>query len=84
MTDIALRLKDEILRLSEEDRLQLARVLWDSIEGPPDDIDHDEAAWIEELNRRAEDLNAGRTTAEPYRQVIEELRAEALREKQQR
>lgn len=82
MTDAAVRLKDEILRLSNEDRLELARVLWDSIEGPSDDIDEDEVAWIDELNRRAEDLNAGRTTAEPYRQVIEELRAEALREKQ--
>jgi len=84
MTDIALKLKDEVLRLSNEDRLELARALWDSIDAPDDEIDADEAAWIAELDRRADDLAAGRATAEPFRKVIEELREEALREKQPR
>lgn len=81
MTDTALRLKDELLRLSEEDRTELAHILWESLD---DDqvTEHDEAAWIEELNRRAADLAAGRTTAEPFRDVIAELREEALRERQ--
>lgn len=81
MTDIALRLKDEVLRLTYEDRLELARALWDSIEGPDDDIIENDEAWIEELNRRTEDLNAGRSTAEPAAQVFAELREEALRER---
>lgn len=81
MTDIALRLKDEVLRLTYEDRLELARALWDSIEGPDEDIVENDAEWIEELNRRTDDLNAGRATAEPAAQVLAELREVALRER---
>ena len=76
MTDVALRLKDEVLRLSDEDRLELARALWDSIDGPDDIVDEDETAWIAELERRSADVEAGRATEEPYRQVIEGLRGE--------
>jgi putative addiction module component (TIGR02574 family) len=79
MTDVASRLKDELLQLSEDDRLALARVLLESV-GPEDDVAEDEAAWIEELNRRSDDLAAGRATAQPFREAIEELRQEALRE----
>jgi len=78
MTDVALRLKDELLRLSEEDRVELANILWDSLE----DEDEDDAAWIEELNRRTDDLATGRAIAEPVDKVFAELREEALREKQ--
>ena len=74
MTDVALRLKDELLRLSEEDREELAHVLWDSLRATSPEIDEDEAAWVAELDRRADDLAAGRATAEPFRKVIEELR----------
>jgi putative addiction module component (TIGR02574 family) len=80
MTDVASRLKDELLQLSEDDRLALARVLLESVDGPEDDVAEDEAAWIEELNRRSDDLAAGRATAQPFREAIEELRQEALRE----
>lgn len=81
MTDIALRLKDELLRLSEEDRTEIARILWDSLDDG-EATEQVEVAWIEELNRRADDLAAGRTTAEPFRDVIAELREEAIRERQ--
>jgi putative addiction module component (TIGR02574 family) len=77
MTEVALRLKDELLRLSEEDRVALARVLWDSIDEPGCD-DEEEAAWIEELERRSADVETGRATEEPFRQAIEELRRERL------
>jgi hypothetical protein len=32
MTESASRLKDQVLRLSEEDRVELARALWHSVE----------------------------------------------------
>lgn len=72
MTDIALRLKDELLRLPEEDRVELARILWDSIDEPFDEeID---GAWEAELNRRFEEIESGQAVGEPARKVIEELR----------
>jgi putative addiction module component (TIGR02574 family) len=80
MTEIALRLKDELLHLSEDDRVALARILWDSIEAPNEDDD----AWINELDRRAADLAAGRAIAEPADKVFAELREECLRENQPR
>jgi len=45
-------------------------------------LEDDDAAWIAELNRRADDLAAGRAIAEPVDKVFAELREEALREKQ--
>ena len=72
MTENALRLKDELLRLSEEDREELARLLWESL-----DCEFVvEADWAHELDRRVADLQAGRATAEPFREVIEQLRRE--------
>lgn len=82
MTDIARRLKDEVLNLSKEDRLEIFHALCDSL--PVRDTDEDEAEWIEELNRRADDLAAGRAIAEPADKVFAELRDECLREKQPR
>jgi putative addiction module component (TIGR02574 family) len=84
MTDTATRIKDEALRLSDGDRLELARALWDSIDGPDDEIDAEDAAWIAELDRRAADLKAGRAIAEPADKVLAELREEALQEKRAR
>ena len=77
MTDTALRLNDELLRLSEADRVELAHVLWDSLDEEDDDaVGPDDAAWIEELNRRSADADSGRAPGEPFRDVIAELRGE--------
>lgn len=79
MSETALRLKEEILRLPEEDRWELAQLLWEALDpSPEDDADEGETAWIAELERRAADLDAGRSTAEPVDQVFAELRKEAL------
>lgn len=78
MSEVALRLRDELLRLPEEDRVALAHLLWDSIEEPPDDVVEDEAAWIAELERRSADADAGRATEQPFREAIEELRREVM------
>ena len=76
MTDVALRLKNELLRLPEDDRVELARILWDSVESEVDEKTTDDAAWIEELERRSVDAQSGRAAEEPFRKVIEELRGE--------
>lgn len=77
MTEVALRLKDELLQLSEEDRLGLARALIDSI-GDEVVEEIDESAWIAELERRSADVEAGRATEQPFREAIEELRREVM------
>jgi len=80
MTDIALRLKDELLRLSEGDREELADILMESL-GYQHVEEDEEDGWVAELNRRADDLAAGRATAEPAEKVFAELREERRREK---
>jgi putative addiction module component (TIGR02574 family) len=77
MTDVALRLKDKALELSAEDRVALAHVLLDSVE------EHvaeqvSAAEWLAELERRSADADAGRSSEQPFREAIEELRREAL------
>lgn len=84
MTDVAAQLKTEVLKLSEADRLELALDLWESLADPDEDCHLDEKALIDELERRSADLDAGRATAQPYREAIDELRQEALRESRAR
>ncbi len=82
MTEVALKLKDQLLSLSEDDRAELLEVLQDSL---PYDVEEDyDSAWIAELNRRADDLKAGRAIEEPAEQVLAELREECLRENEGR
>ncbi len=72
MTDVALRLKDQLLQLSDEDRVELARILWDSVD---EGLDGEAAAaWEAELDRRFEDIESGKAIGEPAHQVIAELR----------
>ena len=67
MTDTALRLRDELLQLPEEDRLELANVLFNSVE---------DAEWIEELERRSRSADANPSSEQPFRDAIAELRKE--------
>jgi hypothetical protein len=67
MTDTALRLRDELLRLPEEDRIELANVLWSSVE---------DIAWIDELERRSQNADAEPTSEQSFRETIAELRKE--------
>jgi putative addiction module component (TIGR02574 family) len=64
MTETALRLKDELLRLSEEDRVELANVLWDSVE---------DEAWEAELDRRVAEIESGTAVGRPASEVFDEL-----------
>ena len=77
MSETALRLKDELLRLPVEDRRQLANLLWDSLDGPShDDTEMNEAAWVDELERRSAEADADSSQSKPFREVIAELRGE--------
>jgi putative addiction module component (TIGR02574 family) len=71
MTDIALRLKDELLRLPEADRVELARVLWDSLD--QESVEAAEIAWEAELNRRFAEIEAGAASGRPAKEVFDEL-----------
>jgi hypothetical protein len=88
MTEIALRLKDQLLSLSEDDRAALRQVLHDSL---PDEVEEgyeeaslddemveelEKAEWIAELERRSAAADAGFEKEVPFREAIEQLRRE--------
>ena len=60
----------EALALPPEEREHIATVLLDSL--PPEEW---ERAWAAEVERRVEDLDAGRTRAIPGEEVFAKLRA---------
>jgi putative addiction module component (TIGR02574 family) len=73
MTAKAERLKSELSELTPEDRAELARFLVQSLdEEQEQDV---EAAWDEELKRRAAEIEDGRVAGEPAEKVVRELRA---------
>ena len=61
----------QAMKLSPTERADLADKLWLSVHSR-DEVD---AAWEEEIARRIEALDAGRTESIPYEQVMAELRA---------
>ena len=64
------------LQLPLQERGRLADRLVQSLELEPDDTPENIArAWDEEIARRIEEMDAGRTEAIPYEQVRAELRA---------
>lgn len=72
MTEIAEKIKVELLRLSVQDRAELAYFLIHSLD---EDMDEDvEAAWDAEIMRRLEDILSGKAVAEPASKVFSELR----------
>ena len=64
--------KAETSKLPAEDRLALAEFLWESLE----DLDVDDAAWEEELDRRVAEIRSGQAVGYPAHEVIAELRRE--------
>ena len=73
MTTKAEELKSELAALPVEDRAALAHFLIDSLD--PDEDAAVEAAWDEELKRRAAEIRSGELVGEPAEQVFRELRA---------
>jgi putative addiction module component (TIGR02574 family) len=64
-------IQTEAMKLSAEERAELADRLWASLE-PQADID---AAWDAEIERRLRQLEAGEVETIPHETVIAELRA---------
>ena len=72
MTATAERLKTELARLAIEERAEIAQFLIESLD---EETDEDaEAAFLEELQRRSDDIDAGRARGRPFDEVIEEFR----------
>ena len=80
MTETAMQLREQVLQLSEEDRVAMARAIWGLSNVARRRSKGKRLRWVSELNRRADDLAAGRMLAEPADQVLAELREECLRE----
>jgi putative addiction module component (TIGR02574 family) len=72
MTDTALRMKDELLRLGNEDRAALAHFLIETL-----DVEEEEGAeekWNAEITRRSDEIDAGIAVGAPAEQVFKALR----------
>ena len=73
MTEDAERVKQEVLQLPEADRAELARLLIESLDESEDQAIV-EAAWDEELRRRVERIEQGKSRLRSAHQVLEEMR----------
>jgi len=73
MTEVAQRLKSELLKLPPEERVEVARAVWDSLDDETVE-ELEKAEWIAELERRSAAANAGLETEIPFRDAIEQLR----------
>lgn len=62
---------DEAMKLTPEERVDLAEKLWVSVDTP----EAIAAAWDAEIERRSAQLDAGEIETVPFDEVIAELRA---------
>jgi hypothetical protein len=74
MTRRARQVLDEALKLSPEEQSLVLRELLARLEGEPDP--DAEAAWAQEIERRAQDARAGTPAAGDWETVCDELEAE--------
>ena len=72
MSDVALRLSQELLRLSADDRAALIYFLRESLDDEVDEGYHE--AWEAELSRRMEEIHSGTEIGRPAKEVFDELR----------
>jgi len=67
------KIQEEIRTLSASDKEALLRLLWEELDGPSDpDVD---AAWLEEVRRRGQEIDAGQVELVPADQVFRKLEA---------
>lgn len=67
------KIHEEIRTLSAPEKEALLRLLWEELDGPSDpDV---EAAWLEEVRRRGQEIDAGRVELVPADQVFRKLGA---------
>jgi putative addiction module component (TIGR02574 family) len=72
MTEIAERLRNEVLQLPSEDRAELAYCLIRSLDDKDDP--GTQPAWEAELERRWQEMESGAVVGEPAESVFAELR----------
>jgi len=65
-------LEDEALRLPVESRGRLAHRLLESLDPSDDEI---QARWVEEAERRADEMRSGHVRGEPVDEVLARIRA---------
>jgi putative addiction module component (TIGR02574 family) len=66
-------IEQEIRELSVSDKEALLRVLWEELDGSPDEAV--DAAWLEEVQRRSRELDEGLVHAIPAEEVFARLEA---------
>ena len=66
-------IEEQIRALSTSDKEALLRVLLEELDGPADP--EVEAAWLEEVKRRDEELSSGKVKGIPAEEVFARLRA---------
>jgi putative addiction module component (TIGR02574 family) len=79
----ASRIIEAALKLPDSDRAYVAAVITDSI-GDGSTQDEIDAAWLAEVKRRRDDLQAGRTQGVPWEHVRQKLHAKIKRAREQR
>ncbi len=72
MSELAEKLKNELVQLSPSERAELARFLIHSLEEQSDE--DAEEQWDAELARRADEIKNGTASGQPAAQVFAELR----------
>ncbi|MDR3418393.1 MAG: addiction module protein [Nevskia sp.] len=75
MIGLAQRLLHDALRLSLEERASVAAELLASLDEPLEPAAEVEAAWAEEIERRAQQVQAGEASGKPWPELQQELEA---------
>ena len=65
------QIQEEIRTLSDSEKEALLRVLWEELDGAPDP--NVEAAWLEEVRRRSQQIDTGQVELVPADQVFRDL-----------
>lgn len=71
MTPSERKLRDEALRLTPTQRMDLAAALLESVEGEPDAGVLE--AWLDEVRRRAQELESGEVAALPIEELFRHM-----------
>ena len=71
MTEAAVKIKDQLLALSEQDRLEIADLLLSSVECADEDA---EAVFDKELDRRWQEIEDGTDDGIPFEDLNAKLR----------
>jgi putative addiction module component (TIGR02574 family) len=64
-------IQQEIRQLSVAEKEEVLRTLLEELDGPPDP--NVEAAWLEEVERRAREIDSGQVTCIPADEVFRKL-----------